>query len=244
MRVAIAVLLILTAPVATAQSPSRDWRPEDRTVIGDFSRITSIAASMERVYIASPTSLVIRHPQFQRWAGPFEPPRRDALVGVFAALVDPLDQSLWFARPDGWLHYQPELQLWDRGRVPDGVVTIAFDEADPVSGLFVRTRRGWYFLQRGGDGADARQAARPSRSPRHRGGGSPRQSRRCRPTPRRSSWTRSAPHRCASPPPRGRSTTRAGTSAPSGHRTALPPGRRRHPRAHALRSCRPISWAR
>ena len=60
----VAVLLILTAPVATAQSPSRDWRPEDRTVIGDFSRITSIATSIDRVYVTSPTSLVIWHPQF------------------------------------------------------------------------------------------------------------------------------------------------------------------------------------
>jgi ligand-binding sensor domain-containing protein len=149
MRFAIAVLLLVTAPAAAAQSPSRDWRPEDRTVIGDFSRITSIATSMERVYVTSPASLVIRHPQFQTWSGPFQPPRRDALVGVFAALVDPLDQSVWFARADGWLHYQPELQIWDEGRVPESVVTIAFDESDPVGGLYVRTRRGWYVLQRG-----------------------------------------------------------------------------------------------
>ena len=51
-------------------------------------------------------------------------------MGVFASLVDPLDQSVWFARADGWLHYQPELQIWDEGRVPDAVVTIAFD-GDP-----------------------------------------------------------------------------------------------------------------
>ena len=48
MRFAPAMLLLVTAPLAAAQSPSRDWRPEDRTVIGDFSRITSIATSMER----------------------------------------------------------------------------------------------------------------------------------------------------------------------------------------------------
>ncbi len=150
MRYAGAVLLLLTASASPAQSPSRDWRPEDRTVIGDFSRITSIASSMERVYVTSPTSLVIRHPQFQTWSGPFEPPRRDALVGVFASLVDPLDHSLWLARADGWVHYQPELQIWDEGRVPDAVVTIAFDENDPVGGLYIRTRRGWYVLHRGG----------------------------------------------------------------------------------------------
>lgn len=150
MRFAIVLVLLATACAAAAQSPSRDWRPEDRTVIGNFSRITSIASSMERVYVTSPTSLVIRHPQFQTWSGPFEPPRREALAGVFAALVDPLDQSLWLARSDGWVHYQPELQIWDEGRVPEAVVTIAFDEADPVGGLYLRTRRGWYVLQRGG----------------------------------------------------------------------------------------------
>jgi hypothetical protein len=150
MRFASPVLLLVTACAAAAQSPSRDWRVEDRTVIGDFSRITSIATSMERVYVTSPTSLVIRHPQFQSWSGPFQPPRSDALAGVFIALVDPLDQSLWLARADGWLHYQPELQIWDEGRVPDGVVTIAFDEADPVGGLYIRTGGGWYVLQRGG----------------------------------------------------------------------------------------------
>src|SRR5919106_796927 len=150
MRIASAVLILATASAAVAQSPSRDWRPEDRTVIGDFSRITSVATSLERVYVTSPTALVIRNPQFQTWSGPFQPPRREALAGVFAALVDPLDQSLWLARADGWLHFQPELQIWDEGRVPDAVVTIAFDEADPVGGLYIRTRTGWSVLPRGG----------------------------------------------------------------------------------------------
>jgi len=150
MRVASAVSLLAVASTAAAQSPSRDWRPEDRTVIGDFSYITSVASSMERVYVTSRTSLVIRHPQFQTWSGPFEPPRREALQGVFASLVDPLDQSLWLARADGWMHFQPELQLWDEGRVGDGVVTIAFDETDPMGGLYLRTRGGWYVLPRGG----------------------------------------------------------------------------------------------
>ena len=145
----VAISVAVTA-AAAAQSPSRDWRPEDRTVIGDFSRITSIATSLERVYVTSDASVVIWQPQFQTWTGPFEPPSRDALTGVFAALIDPLDHSLWLARANGWVHYQPELQIWDEGRVPDAVVTIAFDENDPISGLYIRTRGGWFILPRGG----------------------------------------------------------------------------------------------
>ena len=133
-----------------AQSASRDWRPADRTIIGDFSRIAAIAASLDRVYIASPTSILTWQPQFQRWEGPFVPPDLGLLESVYAAVVDPLDQSLWLARPDGWIHFQPDLQLWDQGRVSEGLVSIAFDESDPVSGLYLRTRRGWLLLPRGG----------------------------------------------------------------------------------------------
>jgi hypothetical protein len=151
MRTLGVVLISAATPfTAAAQSPSRDWRPEDRTVIGDFSRITSVASSIDRVYVTSPTSVVIWQPQLQTWAGPFQPSTRDALSGVFAALIDPLDHSLWLARPNGWIHYQPELQIWDEGRVPDAVVTIAFDESDPVGGLYMRTRGGWLVLPRGG----------------------------------------------------------------------------------------------
>jgi hypothetical protein len=141
---------LAAAATAAAQSPSRDWRPEDRTVIGDFSRITSVASSIDRVYVTSPTSVVIWQPQLHAWTGPFEPPSRGALAGVFAALIDPLDHSLWLARPTGWLHYQPELQIWDEGLVRDAVVSIAFDESDPVGGLYIRTRGGWLQLPRGG----------------------------------------------------------------------------------------------
>ena len=46
--------------------------------------------------------------------------------------------------------------------VPDGVSTIAFDQADPVAGLFLRTRRGWQLLPRGGFApTPARTPARP-----------------------------------------------------------------------------------
>ena len=81
-----------------AQSPSRDWRPEDRTVIGDFSRITAVATSIDRVYAASPSQVLIWNPQFQQWQGPYDPPDPQLLTRVTGALVDPLDNSLWLAR--------------------------------------------------------------------------------------------------------------------------------------------------
>jgi ligand-binding sensor domain-containing protein len=146
------LVLLGVAPVfpASGQSFTRDWRPEDRTVVGDFSRIVAIATSSDRVYLVSPTGLLVWSPQFNRWEGSFDPPDRAMLASVFGALTDPLDNSLWLARSDGWIHYQPDIQLWDHGVVSDGVQTIAFDGDDPAAGLYIRTRREWTLLPRGG----------------------------------------------------------------------------------------------
>jgi hypothetical protein len=144
------VLAASSATAARAQSPTRDWRPEDRTVIGDFTRITAIATAIDRVYVSSNSAVLIWNPQFRQWQGPYDPPDPSLLARVFGALVDPLDNSLWLARSDGWIHFQPELQLWDQGSVPEGVQTIAFDGEDPTPGLFLLTRRGWQLLPRAG----------------------------------------------------------------------------------------------
>jgi len=160
--VTIALLVGLTASPSWAQTPSRDWRPSDRTVIGDFTRITAVAAALERVYVTSPTALLIWHPQFRTWDGPYTPPEGMSLAGVFGGLVDPLDQSLWLVRANGWLHFQPELQIWDQGLISGSVVSLAFDESDPVSGVYVRTRAGWQQVPRGGTMATpSRPPARP-----------------------------------------------------------------------------------
>jgi hypothetical protein len=158
----VGLALSLAVSSGGAQSATRDWRPADRAVIGDFTRVTSIATSIDRVYLSSNTSVLIWRPQLRQWEGPFDPPTPAFLAGVFAALSDPLDHSLWLARNDGWVHFQPEIQLWDQGAVPDGIVTIAFDQADPVAGLYLRTRAGWELLPRGGFApTPARAPARP-----------------------------------------------------------------------------------
>ncbi len=166
MRHLLAVLatLCLASPTA-AQSFTRDWRPEERTVIGDFSRINAIAASSDRVYIVAPSAVLIWNPQFRRWEGSFDPPDPSLLARVFTGLGDPLDNSLWLARPDGWVHYQADIQLWDQGVVPDGVVAIAFDQDNPGTGLYLRTRAGLAAAASRWNGAPAGSvAAAPGRS--------------------------------------------------------------------------------
>ena len=138
-----------TGTAAEAQRASRDWIPADRAIIGDFSRITTVAAASDRVFVTSPSALLVWRPQFQRWEGPFEPPEMGTLARVGASLVDPLDNSLWLARPDGWVHYQPDIDQWTRGSVQGQVQSIAFDMAAPLDGLYLRTTAGWQVVARG-----------------------------------------------------------------------------------------------
>lgn len=143
--------LIWALPLgAAAQSPSRDWRPDERVVIGDFRTINAVAASYDRLFAVSPQQLLIWRPGFREWEGPFDPPDRRFLQGVTAALADPLDNSVWMARPNGWTRYEPDLRLWSAGDVPAGVFAIAFDLSNPTGGLLMRTREGWLELPRGG----------------------------------------------------------------------------------------------
>src|SRR5574337_301459 len=145
------VAALLGSGPATAQTPSRGWSPADRTVLGDFQIITSVAAAPDRVFVTSPDGLIIREPPLQRWDGPFVPPDPALLAGVFASLVDPLDHSVWLARPTGWTHYEPELDHWSGGDAGGARITgLAVDQQAPLAGVYLRTSAGWMVLQRGG----------------------------------------------------------------------------------------------
>ncbi len=146
----VVAILLVGAATAEAQRPSRDWSREDRTVIGDFSHIQTVAAASDRVFVTSPTALLVWLPHFERWEGPFLPPDPHLLEDAIGAVVDPLDNSLWLARPDGWVHYEPELDNWTSGSVPGRVQGMAFDLASPLSGLLLQTSSGWQQLPRGG----------------------------------------------------------------------------------------------
>jgi hypothetical protein len=149
-RRSLLLLTILSQRAAIAQTGGRDWSPEDRVIVGDFTRITSVASSQDRVFATSPSALLIWSPQFRRWEGPISPPDHRLLDRVFTSMVDPLDNSLWLARVDGWVHYDPNIQLWDHGVLPEGVQEIAFDLNAPVSGLHIRSGGNWYVVPRGG----------------------------------------------------------------------------------------------
>jgi ligand-binding sensor domain-containing protein len=126
----------------------RDWSPDDRVVIGDFTTITAVAASNDAVFAVGPSGVVIWRPQQRTWAGPYAPAGAGQLDGVVAALADPLDQSLWIVRRDGWAHFDSQIRLWDVGTV-GGVFDAALDESNPAGGLFLRTTSGWVSAPRG-----------------------------------------------------------------------------------------------
>ncbi|MES2303869.1 MAG: hypothetical protein V4558_00065 [Gemmatimonadota bacterium] len=141
--------------------PLRPIRPEDRVLLGDFSRVNAVAAVFDRVYVAYPTSLGIYRSLTHRWEVPRAPAEPRLLNAVFAAIVDGVDQSVWLAIPDGWLHYRAEMDLWERGSIPGRVQNVAIDAADPTRGVWFQSATGWYLQPRGGGVA---MAASPPKS--------------------------------------------------------------------------------
>lgn len=155
--------LIGAATALPAQS-ARDWRPADRVVIGDWTRVQAVAAGPERVFIVSPDGILSWSPLVRRFEGPYNPPVPGVLERVRAGMIDPLDNSLWMATTDGWVHFQPDLQIWERGTANGVLLDFAFDVAAPTDGLYLRTANGWSRVPRGGLTAFPSSAPiRPSR---------------------------------------------------------------------------------
>jgi len=152
-RVGLSPLSILSVLSVLSATPSRaqtTWAPADRAVIGSFSYITAVAVAPDRVYLTSPSALLTWDPQLRRWDGPFVPPDPHMLDQVFSGLVDPLDNSLWLARADGWVHFTPQGARWGAGMVPAAVLDIAFDFSAPDKGFFLLSEDGWRVVGRRG----------------------------------------------------------------------------------------------
>lgn len=147
---ALSVLSVLSILSATPSAAQSTWSPADRAVIGSFTHITAVAVAPDRVYLTSPSALLTWDPQLRRWDGPFVPPDPHMLDQVFCGLVDPLDNSLWLARADGWVHFTPQGGRWGAGMVPAAVLDIAFDFSAPDKGLFLQSPDGWRVVGRKG----------------------------------------------------------------------------------------------
>ncbi|MFI5235191.1 MAG: hypothetical protein ACHQXA_05715 [Gemmatimonadales bacterium] len=155
------ILAIFCVAVPLRLSAQSQWRPEDRTIVGSFNRITAVATSFTVVYVASDAAVVTWDPLGHRWGLPVAADVPGGLADVTAGLIDPLDQTLWLAERAGWIHYEPMLRRWSQGRTASPVVQIAFDQSDPARGLYLRTAAGWQLVSRGA------LMAEPSAPPQH-----------------------------------------------------------------------------
>lgn len=124
------------------------WRPDERVVLADYSRVRALAATPFHLYIATTGGLA----HWDRTARRFDPPSSPLdgypTAQVRAALSAP-DGSLWLATDQGWARYEPTLRRWDGGVIPGGVRTLAMDPRDPQTGIYLRSSREWLYLPSG-----------------------------------------------------------------------------------------------
>lgn len=156
-------LTLLLVVTTTLSAQSRDWTPEERSVLGDFTRVNAVATSRQRVYMVTPDALLAFDPLGKHWEGPYTPRDPAQLRDVFAAISDPIDESLWMVRRSGWVRFDPGIRLWEQGFVAGSVIDAAIDQDALAAGLFLKTTAGWYTAMRGGVLTPANPPRRPLR---------------------------------------------------------------------------------
>jgi len=151
MRAALPLVLATalgTGAAAAQLVPSR-WRAEDRVVIADFGLVLTVGAGSDVAFTVTPGGIGEYDTRFRRWGLPAQVPATLLPPIGAPALVDPVDRSLWVGGLSGLLHYDPRLESMEVVSVPGGVVDLMFDRDDTFSGLYVRSRSGWYLVARG-----------------------------------------------------------------------------------------------
>lgn len=156
MRLALAALLAagLVSPAPAQPATSRLWRPEERTLVTDLSRVTAVAATQLVVYAATPDALAV----YDRGAGALRETLGtiDGYPGglVTAMVADPGDDTAWFAGIGGWASYQPLGRRFEAGPLPGPADQVVLDQNDPSRGAYFHTLAGWYLVRRLGISAE------------------------------------------------------------------------------------------
>lgn len=131
-------------PAASAQVVAGAWRMDERVVITDFQRVTALARSPDRLFIATEGGLAVLRDAFGRWELPIT--REDGYPDsqVLALGWDRRDATLWLSTRDGRLiQLDPDGGRWlDSYSVRGAVDRIVVPSSDP-SRLFLRTGGRW-----------------------------------------------------------------------------------------------------
>jgi len=141
---------LLTVASLSAQTGSRLWTPEERTLITDFSVVDAVAADENMLYLVSRAGIGVYDRRSRQWQHPVTVLDGYVPQSAAAALIDPSDGSLWIATASAVVHYSPRMRLVESVPVAGGVSQLVLDRSDPFAGVYVRGRTGWMFLPRGG----------------------------------------------------------------------------------------------
>lgn len=134
----------LGAPPASAQVVAGAWKMDERVVVTDFQRVTALARSPDRLFIATDGGLAVLRDAFGRWELPVT--REDGYPDrqVLALGWDARDASLWMATRDGrLLQLDVDGRRWiDSFSLRQAVDRIIAPAADP-SRLLLRSGGRW-----------------------------------------------------------------------------------------------------
>jgi len=128
------------------------WRPDDRVLITDFSRIGALATDQRRVFAATPDGIAVFDASAERWLDPITAEDGYPLAADPTALAyDPVSDELWLATVDGRvLSYSPFFGRWrDEGLANAPPVFDIVAGNVPGGGVLLRESRGWTVLERG-----------------------------------------------------------------------------------------------
>jgi len=142
----LALVTLTPAPARSQIGPSH-WDADQRVVVTSFQRVTALARSPDRLFVATDKGLVVRNEAFNRWELPITsedgyPPSR-----VTGLAWDSRDATLWLATEDARLiQLEPfQRRFIDEIRTNERIARI-IPSADSPSELLIRMGGRWFSL--------------------------------------------------------------------------------------------------